>query len=78
MTAGAGAAGVKIHTLGAVVSGSTFSKVGGFTASTDFHLIGNDFSLPTDGYYIVGFVKTGTISTSCFMEFLADLQLHYA
>ena len=70
-----GSIGNRIHVLGTVITGSTASS--STFPNLNYTLIsGSDFSLPADGWYVVGFVKTGTIPANGFIEFQADLLIH--
>jgi hypothetical protein len=68
-----GGAGLNIYTLGTVVASST---VAFNTPAADGLLNGAsvDFSLPSDGHYVIGFVSTATVATSSHLNMVAILQ----
>ncbi len=82
--ASSGGAGVRSHTIGAVVSGSNGAVCTTPAADTN-HISGvtagftacSDFSLPADGLYVICIVTTATIATSSYVECIADLQITY-
>jgi hypothetical protein len=73
----AGGAGLRSHTIGTVVTGSDGATQTTPAANTNYNLVGSDFALPADGWYVVCILTTGTIATSSFVECAADLQITY-
>lgn len=69
-----GGAGLCIYTLGTVVTGSTVLFT---TPAADGLLSGTsgDFSLPSDGHYVIGVVTTATVATSSHVHVIANLQI---
>lgn len=70
-----GAAGLCIYTLGTVVSGSQTSTVNAPAADSSNQVVGSDFAAPAAGYYVLGFVQTGTVAASAHMHIAAQLQM---
>lgn len=68
-----GGAGLATFTLGTVVGSST---VAFNTPAADGLLQGtsSDFSLPTDGHYVIGVVTTATVAASAHIHISASLQ----
>ena len=75
VTSGAGAAGLKIYTLGTLVSGSACTTVTTPAGSSITNVSGSDFALPADGVYVIGVVTTATVATSSLVEINAQLQM---
>ena len=74
----AGGAGLNIYTMGAVVSGSNDSIISTPAADSMNNGVSSDFSLPADGYYVLGIVTTATVATSSHLHINAQLQVHNA
>lgn len=72
-----GGAGLCIYTIGSAVAGST---VTGTNLAADSHnnLVGADFSLPADGFYVLAIVTNATMATSSHVHISASLQIHNA
>lgn len=79
VTATAGAASNITYTLGTEVSGSTTTTVTTPAANSQTSVTGSDFSLPSDGMYVLAVVQsTATTAASSFTAFTAQLQIHNA
>jgi hypothetical protein len=78
VTSGAGAANLKIWSVGTSATGSVVGTVSAPAASSTTTLTGSDFSFPSNGMYCIGLVTTGVIPTSSEVQFHANLQLHNA
>jgi hypothetical protein len=72
-----GGAGLVIYTIGAAVSGST-AAVNTPAADSSNVVASSDFSLPTDGHYVLGVVTTATVATSSHLHMSVALQLRNA
>lgn len=72
-----GGAGLCIYTIGAAVSGSTntFTNV---AADSSNGAAGSDFSLPSDGHYVIGVVTSATMAANSHVHISAILQLRNA
>ena len=74
ITSGAGGAGLKIYTVGPLVSGSAATTVTTPAASSMTNVSGSDFALPADGVYCLAVVTTATVATSSLVHINAFLQ----
>lgn len=74
VTAGGGAAGLSIYTLGAVVAGSNGATVSAPAANSMTSIVGSDFALPADGIYCLAVVTTATVATAAHVHINAVLQ----
>jgi hypothetical protein len=72
-----GGAALCIYTIGAAVAGSTCTGTN-LTADSNNALVGADFALPNDGYYVLAFVTSATMATSSHVHISASLQIHNA
>jgi hypothetical protein len=72
-----GGAGLCIYTIGAAVTGSAIA-VSAPGADSNNNLVSSDFSLPSNGHYVLGMVSSGAVATSSHLHVSASLQLHYA
>jgi hypothetical protein len=72
-----GGAGLCIYTMGAAVTGSTVTLTNP-AADSQNNLVGADFVLPANGFYVLGFVTNATMATSAHCHISASLQLHYS
>jgi hypothetical protein len=72
-----GGAGLCIYTIGSPVTGSqaTGTNLG---ADSQNSLVGADFALPADGFYVLAVVTSGTMATSSHVHISASLQIHNA
>ena len=77
-TSGAGAAGLKIWTVGTLVTGSAATTVTAPAASSNISVVGSDFALPADGAYVLAVVTTATIAVSSLVHVGATLQARNA
>lgn len=66
------------NTIGSAVTGSATNTLSTPASDSSNTLVGSDFSLPADSYYVLGLVSTGTVAASAHMHFSAQLQLRYA
>ena len=73
-----GGAGLNIYTLGTVVSGSNGSSFTTPAADSMNNGVSADFTLPADGYYVLGVVTTATVATSSHLHINAKLEVHNA
>jgi hypothetical protein len=78
VTSGGGAAGLKIYTMGTLISGSAASSVTAPGANSMTAVAGSDFALPADGVYCLAVVTTATIATSALIHIGAALQIRNA
>jgi hypothetical protein len=78
VTSGGGATGLKIYTVGTLVSGSATSTVTAPALSTTTSVVSSDFALPADGLYCLAVVTTATVATSSLVHLNAQLQLRNA
>lgn len=69
----AGAADTMVPTLGTVVSGSTV-EINEPAASTVTSAVGSDFTIPSDGAYMLGVVTSGTLTNNSRVNISAQLQ----
>lgn len=72
-----GGAGLCIYTIGAAVSGSTTLLTAPVADSMNT-IVGSDFALPANGFYVLGFVGTGTVATSSHCHISMALQMRNA
>jgi hypothetical protein len=72
-----GGAGLCIYTIGAAVTGSGVLKATPAADSLN-SLVGADFALPADGFYVLAVVTTATIATYAHVHISAALQLRNA
>lgn len=73
-----GGAGLNIYTIGTVVTGSDGATVTTPAADSQTSMVGADFALPADGFYIMAVVTTATVATSSHVHINAQLQMHNA
>jgi len=78
VTSGAGGTGLKIFTVGTLVTGSAASTVTAPAASSIANVAGSDFALPADGMYVLAMVTTATVATYSLVHIIARLQAHNA
>lgn len=69
-----GGAGLCIYTIGAAVSGSTVLLTAPAADSMN-NVASADFALPANGFYVLGFVSTGTVATSSHSHISMALQM---
>jgi hypothetical protein len=69
-----GGAGLCIYTIGAAVTGSTCTGTNLLVDSNN-NLVGADFALPANGFYVLAFVTNGTMATSSHVHISASLQI---
>jgi len=69
-----GAAGLCIYTIGAAVSGSTVTLTNP-AADSQNNLVGADFALPANGFYVLAMVTSATMATSSHCHISASLQI---
>lgn len=72
-----GAAGVRIWTLGTVVTGSTALATAP-AADAGLSLVSTDFAVPAAGLYVLGFVSTAAVAASSHLHLSANLQMRNA
>jgi hypothetical protein len=72
-----GGAGLCIYTIGSPI---VASQVTGTNLAADSlnNLVGADFDLPTDGFYVLAIVTSGTMATSSHVHISANLQIRNA
>jgi len=70
-----GGAGLDIYTLGTVVSGSNGATFTTPAADGLLNAVSSDFSLTSDGHYVIGVLTTATVATSSHLHMTASLQL---
>ena len=70
-----GGAGVCIYTIGSPATGSQVTGTN-LAADSQNQLVGSDFDLPTDGFYVIAVVTSGTMATSSHVHISASLQIH--
>jgi len=70
-----GGAGLCIFTLGTVVPGSNGATFTTPAADGLLNAVSSDFSLPSDGHYVLGIVTTSTIAVSSHIQISACLQM---
>lgn len=73
-----GGAALNIYTLGTVVTGSNGATVTTPAAGSMTSIVGADFALPANGFYVLGVVTTATVATSSLVHINAQLQSHNA
>jgi hypothetical protein len=73
-----GGAGLCIYTLGTVVSGSNGASFTTPAADLLGSAVSLDFSLPSDGPYVIGVVTTQTVAVSSLVQINAQLQIRNA
>lgn len=69
-----GGAGLCIYTIGAVVTGSQVTGTN-LAADSINNLVGADFDLPANGFYVLAVVTSGTMATSAHVHISASLQI---
>ena len=69
-----GGAGVCIYTIGTAVSGSTVTGTN-LAADSQNNLVGSDFVLPVNGFYVLAVVTNGTMATNSHCHISASLQI---
>lgn len=72
-----GGAGLCIYTIGAAVAGSTVA-LNTPAADSLNNVASADFAIPADGFYVLGFVSTGTVATSSHSHISMALQMRNA
>jgi hypothetical protein len=72
-----GGAGLCIYTIGSAVSGSTVVGTN-LAADSQNNLVGADFVLPANGFYVLGVVTSATMATSSHVHISASLQIRNA
>lgn len=72
-----GGAGVCIYTIGSAIAGSTVVGTN-LAADSQNNLVGADFALPANGFYVLAVVTSATMATSSHVHISACLQLHYS
>lgn len=75
-TPSAGGANSVSHTLGTVVTGSNGAAQASPSANTNYAVVGSDFALPANGWYVIGVTTTVTFGANCAMKLTASLQIH--
>jgi len=70
-----GGAGLCIFTLGTVVSGSNGATFTSPAADLLGSAVSSDFSIPSDGAYVIGVVTTAIVATSSHVHIAAQLQV---
>jgi hypothetical protein len=78
LTTGGGLAGLKIFTVGALVTGSGSGTVTAPALSTSTVATGADFALPADGLYGLAVVTSAAIATSSLVQINGILQMRNA
>jgi hypothetical protein len=73
VTAGAGGADALSYTLASAVSGSTVAFVNP-SASTPAQNATSDFTIPADGYYVLGVVTSAAVANNSAVHISAQLQ----
>lgn len=68
-----GGAGLCIYTIGSAVAGSTVA-INAPAADSHTSAASADFSLPANGFYVLGFVSTATVATSSHLHISMALQ----
>lgn len=68
-----GGAALNIYTLGTVVTNSTALFTAPAADSMN-NVSSSEFTVPTTGYYVIGFISTATVATSSHMHMTARLQ----
>jgi hypothetical protein len=74
ITSGAGGTGLKIYTVGTVVTGSQATTVTTPAGSSATHVTGSDFALPANGLYALAVLTTATVAASSLVHVVALLQ----
>jgi hypothetical protein len=72
-----GGSGVCIYTIGSAVSGSTVTGTN-LAADSQNNLVGADFALPANGFYVLAVVTSATMATSAHCHISACLQIRNA
>jgi hypothetical protein len=72
-----GGAGVCIYTIGTAVTGSTVVGTN-LAADSQNNLVGTDFALPANGFYVLAVVTSATMATSSHVHVSANLQIRNA
>jgi hypothetical protein len=75
VTSGAGAAGLKIYTMGTLVPSSAATAVVTPAASSMTSVASSDFTPPANGVYALAVVTTAAVATASLVEINAVLQL---
>lgn len=73
-----GGAGLVIYTIGAAASGSATTTLTTPAADSSNVVVGSDFSLPSDGHYVLAVVTTATVAASSHLHMSVALQLRNA
>lgn len=76
--ASSGGAGLCVYTIGTLVPGSAAPIITAPAADSSNTVVGSDFAIPADGYYILAFVSTATVAASAHLHMDAFLQQHHA
>ena len=70
-----GGTGLVIYTIGSPVTGS--QAIGtNLVADSQNQLVGSDFDLPADGFYVIAVVTSAAMATSSHVHISASLQTH--
>jgi hypothetical protein len=69
-----GGVGLCIYTIGSVVTGSQITGTN-LAADSINNLVGADFDLPADGFYVLAVVTSATMATSSHVHISASLQI---
>jgi hypothetical protein len=72
-----GGAGVCIYTIGSPVTGSQVTGTN-LAADSINNLVGTDFDLPVNGFYVLAVVTSATMATSSHVHISANLQIRNA
>lgn len=76
--ASSGGVGVRSYTIGAEVASSTTQTVTTPSADTDTHLLSSsEFTLPSNGWYAICVVTTGTVAANALVPISSKLEFHY-
>lgn len=76
--ASAGGAGLVIHTIGTVVTGSNGATFTAPALNSQLTAVGSDFAIPADGVYCIAVVTTATVAVSAHIHMTAQLQVRNA
>lgn len=76
--ASSGGTALLIYTLGTVVTGSNGASFTTPAADSLLSAVSADFSLPSDGPYVIGVVTTQTVATNSLVHINAQLQIRNA
>lgn len=73
-----GGSGVNIYTIGSVVAGSNGATFTAPAADGLLSAVGADFSLPSNGHYVIGVLTTAIPAANSNIQFNASLQMRNA